>query len=252
MIIRLENISKSFPVEQNMFTASPLQTPVLSNINLTIPEYQTTGLVGESGSGKTTLAKIMLKLITPTSGTITYGPRINTIRKDVQIVFQNPYNSLNPRMIIKDVLFEPLIIHKIVPPHSRLQRATELLEMVGLDKSALTRLPKEFSGGQRQRIAIARALACQPLLVILDEPISSLDLTVQAQMLQLFSDLKKRLNLTYVFISHNLAVIKYIADSVVILHDGRIVENARKETIFNNPGNSYTKELLEAAKVKTK
>lgn len=249
MIIQLDNISKAFSVEKSMFSTGIQQIQVLSNINLTIPEFQTTGLVGESGSGKTTLAKIILRLIVPTSGTVTFGPLITNIRKDVQIVFQNPFNSLNPKMRIKDAIFEPLIIHKIVARNSRLQRAIELLEMVGLDKNALSRLPKEFSGGQRQRIAIARALATEPRLLILDEPISSLDLTIQEQMLDLFINLKKRLNLTYLLISHNLAVIKYMADSIIILHNGEVVENESKNAIFSAPKHPYTKKLLTAAKI---
>jgi ABC-type glutathione transport system ATPase component len=221
----------------------------LDNVSFCVEEFSTLGIVGESGSGKTTLAKIIMDLISKTSGEIIFDKsKITNFRKDVQIIFQNPYNSLDPKMRIINTLTEPLLIHDVVPQKKFRERAVELLNMVGLDKSLLQRYPIEFSGGQRQRICIARALATEPKFVVLDEPISSLDLTIQAEMLDLFLQLKQKLKLTYIFISHNLAVIKQMADSVIVMQAGRIVEQGSKAEIFGSPKESYTKVLLEAAR----
>jgi ABC-type glutathione transport system ATPase component len=221
----------------------------LDNVSFCVEEFSTLGIVGESGSGKTTLAKIIMDLISKTSGEIIFDKsKITNFRKDVQIIFQNPYNSLDPKMRIINTLAEPLLIHNVVPEKKFKERAAELLRMVGLDKSLLQRYPIEFSGGQRQRICIARALATEPKFVVLDEPISSLDLTIQAEMLDLFLQLKQKLKLTYIFISHNLAVIKQMADSVIVMQAGRIVEQGDKAKIFGSPKEGYTKVLLEAAR----
>lgn len=248
MILEVKNVSKEFIIERRLFTKESRGVCALDNLSFILEEFQTLGIVGESGSGKTTLAKIILKLIPPTFGRILFNEsKIVNFRKDVQIIFQNPYNSLNPKMRIYDIITESLLIHKIVPIKAFKAKSQELLEMVGLDKSALSRYPIEFSGGQRQKVCIARALATQPKLLVLDEPISSLDLTVQAQMLDLFKTLKEELGLTYIFISHNLAVIRHIADSVMVMKDGKIVEQNNKEEIFLRPKSSYSKLLLEAA-----
>lgn len=249
MILELKDIHKHFAVERGIFKKEIGTIHALHNISFILQEFTTLGIIGESGSGKTTLAKIILKLIPPTIGEVIFDTqKITNFRKDVQIIFQNPYNSLNPKMRVKDILSEPLLIHKIAPKKYFQDKIIELLLMVGLDKTALRRFPIEFSGGERQRICIARVLACKPKFVILDEPISSLDLTIQAQMLDLFLRLRKELNLTYIFISHNLAVVRHIADSVIVMQDGRIVEQGNVDKIFYDPSHSYTKLLLEAAK----
>jgi ABC-type oligopeptide transport system ATPase subunit len=249
MILEAKNITKSFTIERGAFKQKAGLFCALDNVSFSMEEFSTLGIVGESGSGKTTLAKIIVDLIPATSGEIIFDARkITDFRKDVQIIFQNPYNSLDPKMRIINTLIEPLLIHKIIPVKDFKARAVELLRMVGLEEGVLNRYPIEFSGGQRQRICIARALATEPKFVILDEPISSLDLTIQAEMLDLFLELKQRLELTYIFISHNLAVIKQMADSVIVMESGKIVEQGSKEAIFNSPANTYTKLLLEAAR----
>jgi len=249
MILEAKNITKYFSLERGFFKQEAGQVCALDGVSFCVDEFSTLGIVGESGSGKTTLAKIILRLIPATKGEVRFNERkIANFRKDVQIIFQNPYNSLDPKMRIVDMLTEPFSIHRIVSGKFFKDRALELLVMVGLDESALNRYPIEFSGGQRQRICIARALASEPKFIVLDEPISSLDLTVQAQMLDLFSKLKEKFKLTYIFISHNLAVIRHLADKIIVMQNGRIVEQGEKEGIFNNPLNSYTKLLLAAAR----
>jgi ABC-type oligopeptide transport system ATPase subunit len=249
MILEARHIYKYFTVERGVFKRGVGIVKALEDVSFSVNEFDTLGIVGESGSGKTTLAKIILRIIPETSGEVIFNKeKITSLRKDVQIVFQNPYNSLDPKMRIMDTLQEPLLLHNLTPKRRLKDRVLELLSMVGLDSSVLNRHPIEFSGGQRQRICIARALASEPKFLVLDEPISSLDLTVQAQMLDLFLELKERLKLTYIFISHNLAVIKYLADKVIVMRKGQIVEQGSQANIFNNPVHPYTKLLLEAAK----
>lgn len=250
MILQVKNVTKDFPVEKGFLKEASGFVRALDSIGFTVEEFQTLGIVGESGSGKTTLAKIIMKLIEPTSGEVIFNDNlINDFRKDVQIIFQNPFNSLDPRMRIIDIISEPLIIHRICSSKHLKNECLRLLETVGMDKNSITRLPNEFSGGQRQRICIARALASGPKFLILDEPVSSLDLTIQAQVLELFIELKERLKLTYIFISHNLAVIKKIADVVAVMKDGCIVERGPCQDIFSRPNNPYTKSLLNVSKV---
>jgi ABC-type oligopeptide transport system ATPase subunit len=249
MILEVKNISKHFDLERGVLKTKAGTVKALDSVSFSVDEFTTLGIVGESGCGKTTLAKIILKLIPATSGEVIFDPaKIANFRKDVQIIFQNPYNSLDPKMRIKDALFEPLIIHRIVEKRSLEGKTRALLEAVGLDGTALSRYPGEFSGGQRQRICIARALATEPKFLVLDEPISSLDLTIQARLLDLFIALKQKFRLTYIFISHNLGIIKYIADAVIVMQNGRIVEQAKTGDIFSRPGQQYTQMLLEAAK----
>lgn len=209
----------------------------LDNVNLIIEAGQSLGLVGESGSGKSTLARLILKLIEPTSGEIIYNG-ISNLRKDCQIVFQDPQTSLNPRIKIGEAIEEPMIIHGLKP------RVSNLLEMVSLPVEYARRWPHELSGGERQRVGIARALATDPKFLILDEPVSSLDLSIQVQILDLLKDLKSKLNLTYLFIAHDLAVIKYVCDRVAVMHEGRVVEIGKAKEVFNAPKDSYTKRLL--------
>ncbi len=249
MILEVKNITKEFTIERGVFKRQGGTVRALDDVSFCVPEMSTLGIVGESGSGKTTLAKIILKLIAPTSGEIVFAPAmVGNFRKDLQIIFQNPYNSLDPRMRIFDTLSEPLQIHKMVSRNFFKDRAAELLRMVGLSEDALYRLPAQFSGGQRQRICIARALACEPKCLVLDEPISSLDLTIQAQMLDMFTELKAKFKLTYLFISHNLAVVKHCADRVVVMEKGRIVEQGSAAGVFSSPRHPYTRRLLDAAR----
>jgi peptide/nickel transport system ATP-binding protein len=249
MILEVKDISKEFKVEKGMFKAEAGRTLALDRVSFTLREFTTLGIVGESGSGKTTLAKIILGIVPASSGQVQFNDGfIRDFHKDVQIIFQNPFNSLDPKMRIKDALYEPLVIHKICTRHSLKDKAVEMLEAVGMDETALDRYPAQFSGGQRQRICIARALACEPRLLVLDEPISSLDLTIQAKLLDLFLELKKRFRLTYIFISHNLSVIKYISDEVLVMHSGRMVEQGRVAEVFAHPSQLYTRQLLYAAR----
>jgi len=248
-ILELKNINKLFEV-RHAFSGERLHNVLaLQDINLKVEAFKTLGVVGESGSGKTTLAKVMLKLLMPNSGEIVYDTAvIGSLRKDCQIIFQNPYNSLNPKMRIIDAIAEPLVIHRIVKRRKLKDRVVELLDLTGLAQDALYRFPHEFSGGERQRICIARALACEAKFLVLDEPISSLDLTIQARLIDLFLELKERFRLTYVFISHNLAVVKRVADSLVVMRSGSIVEQGACSDIISRPQHSYTQGLIEAAK----
>jgi ABC-type glutathione transport system ATPase component len=231
----------------------------LDDVSLAIDSGECLGLVGESGSGKSTLARLILALEAPTAGTITYRgenlarlPPANLLRlrQKMQIVFQDPYASLNPRMTVRDIVAEPLVIHlrdRPMPARARLDRVVELLATVGLKREHLWRFPHEFSGGQRQRICIARALALEPEFVILDEPTSALDVSVQAQVLNMLQELQQRLKLTYLFISHDLAVIRYMADRVSVMQGGRIVEAGTTETLFRTPQTDYARSLIAAS-----
>ena len=212
--------------------------------------------MGESGCGKTTLGRAILRLIEPTSGEILYhgeniinknAEEMRALRRKMQIIFQDPFSSLNPRMTIGDIITEPLVIHNIGGnKKEQLLMAAQLLEKVGLNGDALNRYPHEFSGGQRQRICIARALTLNPEFLVCDESVSALDVSVQAQVLNLLQDLQDDLGLTYIFISHDLSVVKYISDQIAVMNAGQIVEIADPDTIYNNPSNAYTKRLIDA------
>jgi peptide/nickel transport system ATP-binding protein len=249
MIAEIKNITKDFAIERGVFKSETGFVRALDDVSFTIDEFKTLGIVGESGSGKTTLAKIILNLISASYGEVIFNPElIKTFRKDVQVIFQNPYASLDPKMRIGQLIAEPLLIHNIVDRKHIKDKIAQFLRLVGFNEDIFNRYPHEFSGGQRQRICIARALATEPKFLILDEPISSLDLTVQAKLLDLFITLKRKFNLTYIFISHNLAVIKHICDSVIVMQNGRIVEQGAVSNIFNSPAQAYTRLLLEAAR----
>lgn len=248
-ILEVRNITKRFTFEHGFFKKESGEVRALDNVSFSVREFDTFGIVGESGSGKTTLAKIITDLIVPTTGEVVFNKtKIKNFRKDVQIIFQNPYNSLNPKMRVCEAIAEPLLIHKIIDRKYLKDSVIDLLKMVGLGEEVLYRFPKQFSGGQRQRICIARALATRPRFVVLDEPISSLDLTIQAKLLDLFYRLKDRFKLTYIFISHNLSIIKNITNRLLVMRNGSVIEEGDTVDIFERPVMSYTKTLIESAK----
>jgi ABC-type oligopeptide transport system ATPase subunit len=227
----------------------------VNDVSFAIEEGETFGLVGESGSGKTTTGRCILRLIEPTSGEVRFNgedvlsfsrSRMRQARRDMQIVFQDPYSSLNPRMRVGAIVEEPLIIHRIGSKPERRARVAELFELVGLDPAQRARYPHQFSGGQRQRIGLARALALNPSLVIADEPVSALDVSVQAQVINLLMDLQERLKLTYLFIAHDLRLVRHICSRVAVMYLGRIVEMGPTEQLFEAPAHPYTRALLSA------
>ena len=260
-LLQVRNLTKRFTTRKTgIFGSKPGgQSLAVDDLSFHIGEGECLGLVGESGCGKTTTAKMLLRSITPDSGEIVFndrgterdvralqGDELIAYRRKVQFVFQDPFSSLNPRMSVSDIVSEPLIIHHVGDEEERFARVKELMALVGLDVRFLRRYPHSFSGGQRQRIGIARALALSPRLLICDEPVSALDVSVQAQVLNLLRDLRSRLNLTYLFISHNLAVVKYLADRIAVMCAGRLVELASCDALFSKPTHPYTKALLAA------
>ena len=260
-LLQVQHLTKRFGLRRGAATRrrEGEQIVAVDDVSFEVASGECLGLVGESGCGKTTTARMILRSITPDAGSVTYNDRgvpkevlslrgreLFAYRRKVQFVFQDPFSSLNPRMTAYDIVSEPLVIHRIGDDDERFQRVKEMMALVGLDVRFLRRYPHSFSGGQRQRIGIARALALGPELLILDEPVSALDVSVQAQVLNLLLDLRKALNLTYIFISHNLAVVNYLADRIAVMCAGRIVELAPAATLFRNPQHPYTKALLAA------
>lgn len=255
-LLRVENLQVYFPIKEGILRRTTDHIKAVDRVSFSVPKGKTVGLVGESGSGKTTIGRSIIKLAPVTGGKIFYRDQETAhlshksffpYRKKIQMIFQDPYNSLNPRMTIEQVLLEPLDIH--FPKLSLAQkksRIAELLEQVGLSPDFSSRYPHEFSGGQRQRIGIARALAVEPEFIICDEPVSALDVSVQAQIVNLLQDLQEKLQLTYLFIAHDLAVVEHISDEVLVMHHGKIVEQASATDIYQNPQDEYTKKLLSA------
>lgn len=248
-MIETVDLMKKFTVKNNTVHA-------VNGVNLKVGKSETLGLVGESGSGKSTTGRMLLRLLEPTSGKILLdGKDISSIsnkafrkmRKDLQIVFQNPYSSLDPKMTIEDILIQPLQIFNMVSPLEYSKEVGRLLEMVGLTRFDAKKLPHEFSGGQRQRITIARALASKPKFIVCDEPVSALDVSVQSQIINLTMDLKKEFNLSYLFIAHDLSVIRHVSDNVAVMYLGRVVERGTVNDIFDSPMHPYTKALISAA-----
>lgn len=258
-VLTIEDIHKSYESRAGLFSGRTSITRAVNGVSLAVPAGATLGLVGESGCGKTTLSKIVMGALRPDSGRVTYddgsGPRdvhalsgkaLKDYRRAVQFVFQDPFSSLNPRMTVYEILTEPLVIHDVGTPDERYERAKALLDMVGLDRRSLRRYPHSFSGGQRQRLGIARALALEPRVLLCDEPVSALDVSVQAQVLNLLKDLQASLGLSYLFVSHNLAVVDYVADVIAVMCRGYIVEQAPAASLFRNPVHPYTQALLAA------
>lgn len=255
-ILEVKNLSKYFYSKPSFFGKEKLSVKAVDDMNFKVYPGETLGLVGESGSGKTTLSRTILLLEKPTKGEIFYRGKdialfskneIRKLRKEIQIIFQDPYSSLNPRMTIGEILVSPMEVHKMyVNKKERLERAGELLEKVGLNRSDLMKYPHEFSGGQRQRVGIARALAVEPKFIICDESVSALDVSVQAQVLNLLNDLKDEFGLTYIFISHDLAVVKYMSDQLLVMQHGKQMELDDADEIYAHPKTAYTKELIEA------
>jgi oligopeptide/dipeptide ABC transporter ATP-binding protein len=257
-LIEARGLSKTFVAKRDLFGRATAEVRAVDGVDLTLQAGETLALVGESGCGKSTLGRMLLRLIEPTGGTLRFEGRdllalpeaeLRALRRQVQIIFQDPFASLNPRMAVGEAIAEPLLLHAIVPARERRARVAELLETVGLRPEHAQRYPHEFSGGQRQRIVIARALASEPRLIICDEPVSALDVSIRAQILNLLRALQERLNLTLVFISHDLAVVKHIADRIAVMYLGRIVETGEAEAVFANPRHPYTRALLSAIPV---
>lgn len=256
VLLEVKNLKKFFPIKGGIFGRTIDNFKAVDDVSFTVRKGRTLGLVGESGCGKTTLGRSILRLIEPTEGSVFYngtdvtalGPsEMRAMRRKMQIIFQDPYSSLNPRMTIGDIITEPMVIHGIGKnKKERYDQAAWLLEKVGLSGDHLSRYPHEFSGGQRQRICIARALGLKPEFIICDESVSALDVSVQAQVLNLLQDLQEEFHLTYIFISHDLSVVKYISDEIGVMNNGKIVEYATAEDIYKNPKQEYTKNLLSA------
>ncbi len=254
-LLVVEDLKKYYPVRGGVFAAKVGDVRAVDGVSLTVRAGETLGLVGESGCGKSTLGRTIMRLEEPTDGRVLFEGRdvanaskseLFQIRRDIQAIFQDPYSSLNPRMTIGEIVREPLEVHRIGTKAEQIEKVRALLETVGLTGEMLDRYPHEFSGGQRQRVGVARALALDPKLVIADEPVSALDVSVRSQILNLMTRLQRERNLAYVFISHDLSVVEHISDSIAIMYLGRIVESGPAETVFARPAHPYTRVLLSA------
>ena len=269
-LLEVKNLKKYFPVRKGIFQRTVGQIKAVDDVNLYIKTGETVGLVGESGCGKTTAGRSILRLIEPTAGKILFRSKklaeigqpdkeidiasattnqLKSLREEIQIIFQDPYSSLNPRMKVSSIIGEPLLVHGMAKGLQYYDRIAYLLGAVGLITEHMNRFPHQFSGGQRQRIGIARALASEPQLIIADEPVSALDVSIQAQVVNLLLDLQKKFGLTFLFIAHDLSVIKYISDRVVVMYLGKIVEQAKTEELFKNPKHPYTEAILSAVPI---
>jgi oligopeptide/dipeptide ABC transporter ATP-binding protein len=271
VLLEVEGLVKHFPVRKGTFRRSKAAVKAVDGIDMLIREGETLGLVGESGCGKTTAGRSILRLVEPTRGKILFSSRrmakefggqvepvdvvtatpreMHALRRDMQIIFQDPYSSLNPRMTVGSIVGEPLLVHGLARGSERDDRVVKVLTAVGLKEEHMKRYPHEFSGGQRQRIGIARALVLEPQLIVCDEPVSALDVSIQAQVLNLLEDLQREFGLTYLFVAHNLSVVKHISNRVAVMYLGRIVELASTERLFAEPRHPYTEALVSAVPV---
>ncbi|MCK4617316.1 dipeptide ABC transporter ATP-binding protein [Candidatus Aerophobetes bacterium] len=263
ILLEVKNLKKYFPINRGVFRRVVGYVKAVDRVDLFIRQGETLGLVGESGCGKTTLGRSILRLIEPTDGEVWFKTgkgkklditkledrEIKSLRREMRMIFQDPYGSLNPRMTVMDIVGEPLIIHKVAQGKEIEDRVRTLLKIVGLNPRYMRRYPHEFSGGQRQRIGIARALALNPRLVIADEPVSALDVSVQAQVINLLEDLQVQFNLTYLFIAHDLSVVYHISDRIAVMYVGKIMEVAEAEEVYQRPRHPYTEALISAVPV---
>jgi oligopeptide/dipeptide ABC transporter ATP-binding protein len=270
VLLRVKNLIKHFPINKGIFIRREVAAvQAVSDISFDVRKGETLGLVGESGCGKSTTARCVLRLLEPTSGEVIYRAeglgagseveyidiatadkqRLRRLRRDMQIVFQDPYASLNPRMTVASIVAEPLVVHGIGEKEDRMNRVKELLEVVGLNPEHTNRYPHEFSGGQRQRIGVARALALNPSFMVLDEPVSALDVSIQAQVLNLLDDLQSEFGLTYLFIAHDLSVVRHVCDRIAVMYLGKIAEMADRDELYEKPMHPYTHALLSAVPI---
>lgn len=259
VLLRVENLTKHFPITRGILIQRQVGAiQAVDNVNFDIREGETLGLVGESGCGKSTTGRVILQLYRPTAGKVFYrerdltelkGELLRQARRDMQMVFQDPYASLNPRMTVGNIIAEPLEVHGIGKGKDRRERVQDLLRLVGLSPHFVNRYPHEFSGGQRQRIGVARALALQPEFMVLDEPISALDVSIQAQVVNLFEELQETFGLTYLFIAHDLSMVRHISDRTAVMYLGKVVELAPRDELYNHPLHPYTQALLSAVPI---
>ena len=255
-LLEVRDLTMHFPIRSRGLIPRTIgHVPAVDGVSFSINAGEALGLVGESGSGKSTTGRLITRLHQPTSGEIIFdgqdisqwSPRqLKPLRRDIQMIFQDPYTSLNPRHTVGEIISAPLEIHNLVPKQGRLRRVQELLEIVGLNPEHYNRYPHEFSGGQRQRIGIARALTMQPRLLVADEPVSALDVSIQAQIINLMKDLQKEFNIAFLFIAHDLAIVRHFCPQIAVMYKGKIVENAPREELYTNPQHPYTQALLSA------